>query len=50
MSGPDTPAIVVGADGSEIALQAVVWAAVEAALQHCALHIVTSYGVAPDRA
>ncbi|MBV7705568.1 universal stress protein [Nocardia nova] len=48
MSGPDTPAIVVGADGSEIALQAVVWAAVEAALQHCALHIVTSYGVAPN--
>ncbi|WP_280368586.1 universal stress protein [Nocardia wallacei] len=48
MTGPDSAAtIVVGADGSEIALQAVVWAAVEAALHRCALHIITSYGVAP---
>ncbi|RDI55281.1 universal stress protein [Nocardia mexicana] len=39
--------IVVGADGSEIALQAVVWAAVEAALHRCALHIITSFGVDP---
>ncbi|BCK56041.1 universal stress protein [Nocardia wallacei] len=48
MTGPDSAAtIVVGADGSEIALQAVVWAAVEAALHRCALHVITSFGVAP---
>ncbi|GAB2727772.1 universal stress protein [Nocardia thraciensis] len=41
------PTIVVGADGSEVALQAVVWAAVEAALHGCALHIITSFGVDP---
>ncbi|GAB0102726.1 universal stress protein [Nocardia sp. JMUB6875] len=35
--------IVVGADGSQISYQAVAWAAVEAQLLGCRLHIVTSY-------
>ncbi|WP_024805863.1 universal stress protein [Nocardia sp. BMG51109] len=51
MAGAGTSAtratIVVGADGSEVALQAVVWAAVEAASYRCALHIITSFGVVP---
>ncbi len=43
VSGP----ILAAVDGSRIALQAVRWAAVEASLQGCALHILTSFGVAP---
>ncbi|MGV9673834.1 universal stress protein [Nocardia sp. NPDC003482] len=39
--------ILVAVDGSEIALRAVVWAAVAAALHRRDLHILTSYGVAP---
>ncbi|MEU6586141.1 universal stress protein [Nocardia sp. NPDC046763] len=35
--------IVVGTDGSEISYQAVAWAAVEAGMRGCPLHIVTSY-------
>ncbi|MRH87606.1 universal stress protein [Nocardia sp. SYP-A9097] len=37
--------IVAAADGSEISYQAVAWAAVEAELLRCPLHIITSFGI-----
>ncbi|MGW4351913.1 universal stress protein [Nocardia sp. NPDC004582] len=42
-AGHDDLGVVVGTDGSEISYQAVAWAAVEADMRGCALHIVTSY-------
>ncbi|WP_433567491.1 universal stress protein [Nocardia sp. CA-151230] len=39
----DDLGIVVGTDGSEISYQAVAWAAVEADMRGCPLHIVASY-------
>ncbi|WP_051179796.1 universal stress protein [Nocardia concava] len=40
----NTRPIVVGVDGSPNSFQAVAWAAVEAELHRCPLHIVTAYG------
>ncbi|WP_330180194.1 universal stress protein [Nocardia sp. NBC_01503] len=37
--------IVVAVDGSVTSYQAVAWAAVEARLRHCPLHIITSYAI-----
>ncbi|MEU1430177.1 universal stress protein [Nocardia sp. NPDC005746] len=42
-AGDDDLGVVVGTDGSEISYQAVAWAAAEADLRGCRLHIVTSY-------
>lgn len=42
-TGSGEPGIVAGADGSEISYHAVAWAAVEADLRHCPLHIISSY-------
>ncbi|MBB5916718.1 nucleotide-binding universal stress UspA family protein [Nocardia transvalensis] len=39
--------VLVAVDDSEVALRAVAWAAAEAALHRCPLHILTSFGVAP---
>ncbi|WP_433663231.1 universal stress protein [Nocardia sp. CA-128927] len=38
-------AIIAAVDGSVISYQAVAWAAVEAGLHHCRLHLVTSMGI-----
>ncbi|MFE5289983.1 universal stress protein [Nocardia sp. NPDC056611] len=42
-AGDDDLGVVVGTDGSEISYQAVAWAAGEADMRGCRLHIVTSY-------
>ncbi|MCM6772414.1 universal stress protein [Nocardia sp. CDC159] len=47
VSNPINPPILVGVDGSAVSLRAAAWAATEAALHHCPLHILTSFGVAP---
>ncbi|WP_024805032.1 universal stress protein [Nocardia sp. BMG51109] len=39
---PANPPIVVAVDGSAISYQAVEWAAVDAEMRHCPLHIITS--------
>ncbi|MFI1461896.1 universal stress protein [Nocardia carnea] len=39
------PRILVGADGSPTSLRAVAWAAIEAGLHQCELHILTAVGV-----
>ncbi|ONM50207.1 universal stress protein [Nocardia donostiensis] len=48
MPGSVRAPVLVGADGSPAAMQAVRWAAHEAACQRCALHIVYAVGVPID--
>lgn len=47
--GSSNHPIVAAVDGSEISYQAVAWAAVEAELRHCPLHIITSSAIPPGR-
>ncbi|MET9492941.1 universal stress protein [Nocardia sp. NPDC006630] len=46
---PGNLPIVAAVDGSEISHQAVAWAATEAELRHCPLHLITSYALPVGR-
>ncbi|NNH69285.1 universal stress protein [Nocardia uniformis] len=46
---PNNPPIIVAVDGSANSYQAVGWAAVEADLRRCPLHIITSYAIPTAR-